>query len=157
MFVITPRTAIPTPGLTLETQGITFDSEDSLRCPEPFAFAFNARYPWAIGKFTACCVGSSMSTAVPLRLPFWALVPSVSDSHVGATGLLPAFSDSATLATYMADHKGSDRHIRLVTRDTLVLFLADAHLLVGQGIRLDPKPDGTGGTEVPISELMKLT
>jgi hypothetical protein len=98
-----------------------------------------------------------VSDARPIRLPFWALVPHVSDSHAGASGLLPAFSIAPTLGDYLKANHGSDRHIRLITRDTLLLLIADMHQLGSRGIRLDPQSNGTGGTEVPISELMKLT
>jgi hypothetical protein len=98
-----------------------------------------------------------MSIAASIRFPFWVLAPSISDSHAGTAGHIPAFTDSATLAAYLKSQHGRDRHIRLITRDSLVLFLADLHLIRSPGLRFDPRPDGSGGTQISIAELMTAT
>jgi hypothetical protein len=47
--------------------------------------------------------------------------------------------------------------MRSVDHRTLILLVADLHKYGYVGVRVDPAMDGTGGTEIPISEPMKLT
>jgi hypothetical protein len=39
----------------------------------------------------------------------------------------------------------------------LVLLIAELHSLGSRGICLDLEPDGTGGTEISLGDLMKIT
>jgi hypothetical protein len=99
-----------------------------------------------------------MSTVAPVRFPFWVLMPNESTAAAPERGTFPlAFSETAAISDYMSPRKTRDGKMRLVNHQTLLLFVADLHRFGLAGIRLDPQSDGSGGTEVPISELMKLT
>jgi hypothetical protein len=99
-----------------------------------------------------------MSTVTPVRFPLWVFMPVESAAPSAEHGICPlAFSETAAISDYMSPRKARDGKMRLVNHHTLLLFVADLHRLGFAGIRLDPEPDGTGGTEVAISELMKLT
>jgi hypothetical protein len=96
-----------------------------------------------------------MATAQPIRLPFWVLIPKVGSGELH--DLPPAFSETVGMSSFLVSRNSREWETRLINHLTLVLLIADLHALGSRGVFLDPAPDGSGGTEIPLSDLMKLT
>jgi hypothetical protein len=98
----------------------------------------------------------------PVEFPFWVLIPGVVKEPAPidecGTGDLPlAFSTTEKMMPYMSARKAGDWRVRLVSHDMLVLLIAELHALGSRGICLDPEPDGAGGIEISLGDLMKIT
>jgi hypothetical protein len=107
-----------------------------------------------------------MSNSHPVHLPFWVLMPEkvenpAEHAECGTADLPIAFSTTPAMSDYLAARgkggSGGSWGMRLVTQGSLMFLIADLHQHGSRGVCLDPEPDGSGGTEIPLSELMKLT
>jgi hypothetical protein len=97
-----------------------------------------------------------------ISYPFWVLIPGLVDEpapnpECGYGDLPLAFSAADKMLPYLSARKAGDWRMRLVTRDTLFLLISELNHGANRGICLDVEPDGSGGTEIPLSDLMKVT
>jgi len=97
-----------------------------------------------------------------LKLPIWIVTehikptdPKGTTESKSQTAL--AFSDSDKLFKFVNKNLGGEWKIEMAAdRDGLVILIADLHRLEFSTLSLDPKVDGTGGTELPLDDLMAL-
>lgn len=97
-----------------------------------------------------------------LKFPFWVVMPGEVESPPShaecGTGDLPvAFTTIEKMTAYLSARSAGNWRMRLVNHTALLLLIADLHQLESEGICLDPEPDGSAGTRIPLSELMKMT
>ena len=96
-----------------------------------------------------------------LNLPFWAvtqrkqaslppIVECASSTHA------MAFSTTDKMVQALDACAAGHWKISLVGDGAgLVMLAADLHLDGARELRIDPKPDGSGGTDVPIGDLLR--
>jgi hypothetical protein len=101
-------------------------------------------------------------TAAMLSLPIWFVTeraqesPSVNQPCAKGGGVL-AFSSTENLTEFLAERQSGEWKINLVgDREGLILIIAIAHNHGMETICMDAKPDGSGGTELSLSDLMNL-
>lgn len=105
----------------------------------------------------------SLAVTMPqIELPLW----FVTEQKAGAPPEHPpcddsdaiiAFSALEKFTEYWALRKGGRYKVTLaVDRESLVVAIADVHSSGQPTICLDPKPDGTGGTQVYLADLVSM-
>jgi hypothetical protein len=93
-----------------------------------------------------------------LQLPFWVVTErDLSSPEPCNSQRQPlAFSGTDKLTHFL--HTGLSGHwkVNLVANDSeLLLLVADLHREQSTGFCLDPKPDGSGGTEIPLPDIFR--
>jgi hypothetical protein len=95
-----------------------------------------------------------------LTLPIWIVTEHIKPSDPknaaeNKTGATLAFSSSDKLFKFVKSNIGGEWKMQLADdRDGLLILIADLHRLEIGTLTLDPKVDGTGGEQVPLSDLM---
>jgi len=93
-------------------------------------------------------------------LPIWIVTEHISPTdpaHDKKPNAVLAFNGSDKLFKFVNKNLGGEWKIEMAAdRDGLVILIADLHRLEITTLRLNPELDGTGGTELPLSDLMEL-
>jgi hypothetical protein len=106
-----------------------------------------------------------MSKTNALTLPFWVIAaheletPAPCARCLSKTHAPVAFSDATHAMHYLRalrDKNPGVWRIRLVDSAGLMLFAADLHHHGVPAIPFDPQPDGTGGIDITLAELLAL-
>jgi hypothetical protein len=96
-----------------------------------------------------------------LQLPFWVVTERESTDPPSTE---PCKCYRQPLACSMTNklthflHTGLSGHwkVNLVANDSeLLLLVADLHREQSTGLCLDPKPDGSGGTSIPLPDILR--
>ena len=97
-----------------------------------------------------------------LKLPLWVVTEHIHPTDSDNTpdkiaGAALAFSRSEKLLKFVGKNRGGEWKMQMADdRDGLVILIADLHRLEIGALSLDPDIDGTGGTHLPLSDLMDL-
>ena len=95
-----------------------------------------------------------------LRLPLWIITEHIKPTDPDHTpenelGSALAFSSSEKLLKFMKANLGGEWKMQMADdRDGLVVLIADLHRLNIATLVLDPEKDGSGGEQLPLSDLM---
>ena len=95
-----------------------------------------------------------------LSLPLWIVTEHIQPSDPDQvsekkSGIALAFSSSDRLLKFMKSNLGGEWKMQKADdRDGLVVVIADLHRLEIATLALDPKQDGTGGEQTPLSDLV---
>jgi hypothetical protein len=107
-------------------------------------------------------VGADIRAAIMLKLPLWTVTEHVQTSDADPIpcdepGKAVAFGSSTKLFAFLNSHLDGEWKMTMAAdRDGLVIMIADLHRANIDTICLDPKVDGTGGEQVPLTDLMAL-
>jgi len=93
-----------------------------------------------------------------LTLPLWFVTEHIHPTSLESTpavalGRAFAFSSIVKLAAYKRVNRGGEA---ADDREGLVIVVADLHRLGIAWLLLDPQNDGTGGEQIPLSDLVAL-
>jgi hypothetical protein len=95
-----------------------------------------------------------------LSLPIWIVTEHIQPSDPDQvsekkSGIVLAFSSSEKLLKFMKANLGGEWKMQMADdRDGLVVLIADLHRLEVGTLSLDPEKNGTGGEQVPLSDLV---
>ena len=95
-----------------------------------------------------------------LSLPLWIVTEHIQPSDPAQvsekkSGIVLAFRSSEKLLKFMKSNLGGEWKMQMADdRDGLVVLIADLHRLEVTTLSLDPEKDGTGGEQVPLSDLV---
>jgi hypothetical protein len=97
-----------------------------------------------------------------LTLPLWIVTEHIKPTDpehtpVNEPGAALAFNSSDKLLKFMKANLGGEWKMQMADdRDGLVVLIADLHRINIAALMLNPGKDGTGGEQVPLSDLVAL-
>ena len=98
-----------------------------------------------------------------LQLPLWTVTEHIHISEpdqqvpCDQPGTVLAFTTAAKMLAFMSNNVGGEWKMAMAQdRAGLIILIADFHRAGVQGLCLDPEQDGSGGKQVPLTELMAL-
>jgi hypothetical protein len=88
-----------------------------------------------------------------LTAPFWVAIPREPASHAREQPF--AFSTTDEVSRFFRARIVGLWKLRLIGgRSDVVLLISDLHRDAVTGLCLDPEPDGTGGTHIPLADVL---
>ena len=97
-----------------------------------------------------------------VKLPLWTVSEHIQTGEAdpipcNGPGTAVGFSSSAKLFAFLKAHMDGEWKMAMAAdRDGLIILIADLHRANVETICLDPELDGTGGQQVPLTDLMAL-
>jgi hypothetical protein len=96
-----------------------------------------------------------------LKLPIWAVTEHIQTVieplPCSIPGKAAIFTSSDKLIAFFTAHmRGEWKATMAADRDGLIVMIADFHRAQIETLVVDPNLDGSGGQEVPLTELMSL-